>query len=400
MGDSHRVWPFYLEAFLTKFLYVIPIYSVVFYQGLALSFTQIGILMALIMIFRLLSEIPTGVVADLYGRKVSTLIGYFVIISGFVGIFFSSSFMILALYNALIGIGTAFVSGALEAWMTDNTGHKRQRPLMKLFSWRQSLNHVGLLISGFIGTWLVFSAGFGIIWLAGGLSYFLGGAALLIAKEKKIPKIHLKKHKESFKNQLRTAKNLMHGDKNLLKFLLAVVLMGFALSFTMALVWIPFLQNLGFPNVAFGFVWSLMAAVGIFAPIIGEYISRRFHARTFMGLTISLWILALFALIFVNSVTLALIILVATLLFDHAHLPIERAYFQRMLKTKVRATIGSIESLLIGVAGAIGLPLAGLAVDLVGAKETLLISGFLLIPVAILFWTLKKYANEIPAVHS
>ena len=69
--------------------------------------------------------------------------------------------------------------------------------------------------------------------------------------------------------------------------------------------------------------------------------------------------------------------------------PAERVYFHRFIKSKLRATIGSVESMLIGLIGIISMPLAGLSVDYLGAKYTILISALLMIPSAIIFFKIK-----------
>ncbi|MBB4824979.1 DHA3 family tetracycline resistance protein-like MFS transporter [Sporosarcina luteola] len=72
-----------------------------------------------------LFEIPTGVVSDLKSRKLSLIIGYFLIGFGFIieGIF--------PLFGAVIfsqiawGIGFTFTSGSQQAWIADEIGEER-----------------------------------------------------------------------------------------------------------------------------------------------------------------------------------------------------------------------------------------------------------------------------------
>ncbi|MCB0009838.1 MAG: hypothetical protein KDE04_25410, partial [Anaerolineales bacterium] len=66
-----------------------------------------------------LFEVPTGIVADLYSRRLSVIIGYFVIGLGFLleGLF--PTFIVIFLAQAVWGLGYTFISGAQDAWLAD-----------------------------------------------------------------------------------------------------------------------------------------------------------------------------------------------------------------------------------------------------------------------------------------
>jgi MFS transporter, DHA3 family, tetracycline resistance protein len=72
-----------------------------------------------------LFEIPTGVVADLYSRRLSIILGI-----GLIGISWVMEgafplFGLLLLAEIISGIGVTFTSGAIEAWITDEIGVER-----------------------------------------------------------------------------------------------------------------------------------------------------------------------------------------------------------------------------------------------------------------------------------
>lgn len=77
----------------------------------------------------LLFEIPTGVVADLYSRKRSVLIGAAIIGVGFVLQGSWPSFWPTLLAQVIWGIGYTFVSGAIQAWITDEIGEEHVQPV-------------------------------------------------------------------------------------------------------------------------------------------------------------------------------------------------------------------------------------------------------------------------------
>ena len=70
------LWPFYLEAFLGTLLFITPPFMVAYLLNLGFTASKIGVLMALAPLAAFIFEIPTGAIADLYGRKISTILGW------------------------------------------------------------------------------------------------------------------------------------------------------------------------------------------------------------------------------------------------------------------------------------------------------------------------------------
>ena len=73
-------------------------------------------------------EIPTGVVADIYSRRLSviigfTLIGFGMLLEGTFQIFF-----IILTAQIVWGIGYTFISGAQDAWLADEIGEEKLTP--------------------------------------------------------------------------------------------------------------------------------------------------------------------------------------------------------------------------------------------------------------------------------
>ena len=72
-----------------------------------------------------LFEIPTGVVADIYSRRLSVIIGTFLFGLGFLAEGLFPFFGVVLLSQVIWGLGWTFISGAHEAWITDEVGtHK------------------------------------------------------------------------------------------------------------------------------------------------------------------------------------------------------------------------------------------------------------------------------------
>ena len=69
-------------------------------------------------------EVPTGIVADVYSRKVSIIIGYMLMGLGFLVEGFFPSFLPILLAQVIWGLGYTFTSGAIQAWITDEVGEE------------------------------------------------------------------------------------------------------------------------------------------------------------------------------------------------------------------------------------------------------------------------------------
>ena len=69
-----------------------------------------------------LFEVPTGIVADVYSRRLSIIIGYVLMGVGFLIEGFFPSFLPILLAQVVWGLGYTFTSGATQAWITDEIG--------------------------------------------------------------------------------------------------------------------------------------------------------------------------------------------------------------------------------------------------------------------------------------
>jgi DHA3 family tetracycline resistance protein-like MFS transporter len=67
-------------------------------------------------------EVPTGIVADVYSRRLSIIIGYVLMGLGFLVEGFFPAFLPILLAQIIWGLGYTFTSGATQAWITDEIG--------------------------------------------------------------------------------------------------------------------------------------------------------------------------------------------------------------------------------------------------------------------------------------
>src|SRR5436190_600499 len=96
-------------------------------------------------------EVPTGIVADVYSRKVSIIIGYMLMGLGFLVEGFFPSFLPILLAQVIWGLGYTFTSGAIQAWITDEVGEEDAN---KLFLRGTQIGLFASLIGMGASTWV------------------------------------------------------------------------------------------------------------------------------------------------------------------------------------------------------------------------------------------------------
>lgn len=106
----------------TTYGFITAIYRV---QTAGLNPLQLVLVGTVLELSVFLFEIPTGLVADVYSRRLSVIIGYALIGAGFVLEGSLPLFATILLAQVLWGVGYTFISGAQDAWLADEIGEER-----------------------------------------------------------------------------------------------------------------------------------------------------------------------------------------------------------------------------------------------------------------------------------
>jgi DHA3 family tetracycline resistance protein-like MFS transporter len=108
------------------------IFSLIFTVNMVYQVTVVGLSpLQLVLVGTILEtavflfEIPTGVLADVRSRKLSVVIGYVVMGTGFLLEGSVPAFWAVALSQVVWGLGYTFTSGATQAWIADEVGEKQ-----------------------------------------------------------------------------------------------------------------------------------------------------------------------------------------------------------------------------------------------------------------------------------
>jgi MFS transporter, DHA3 family, tetracycline resistance protein len=119
---------------------VIAIY---FVQQVGLTPLQLVLVGSVMELMVFVFQVPTGIVADLYGRKLSIVIACAIMGPGTILVGAVPEFWAALVGWALWGFGVTFMSGAWEAWITDEVGAENVGPV---FVRGMQVAYIGALI--------------------------------------------------------------------------------------------------------------------------------------------------------------------------------------------------------------------------------------------------------------
>lgn len=139
------------------------LYLMLLDKGITIS--ELGILLAILTLFGLVFEIPFGTLADNFGRKKIFLFGEFFLIFAIAGFWLADNFWELAFVMMLNGMGTALISGTLDALFVEKHAveveEKRSEiNLQQAQAYFGTFQAIGLalggIIAGFLPIWFKF----------------------------------------------------------------------------------------------------------------------------------------------------------------------------------------------------------------------------------------------------
>jgi MFS family permease len=331
-----------------------------------------------------LFEIPTGVVADRWGRRVSFLCGTLTL-AATTGLYvllwqLHSVFVWWAIISALLGLGFTFFSGATEAWLVDAlTATRFDGQLEGVFARGQVVIGVMTLGGSVAGGFLAQLTNLGVPYVAR-TAILLGMfvVALIMMHDLGFTPARGKRPVAEMKRILDSS--VEHGLK--VPAVRATMLAGMFSGGVGIYVFYalqPHLLNLWGNQKAYGIaglVAALVAAAQILSGFLTPLIRRAFRRRTSALLTLEALAVAMLALIGLAGnfwVTTVLIMLWA--LAAYVGTPIRQAYLNGMIPSHERATILSFDSLINSTGGIVAQPLLGKSADVWGYQVSYLLSA-------------------------
>ncbi|MCA9385571.1 MFS transporter [Candidatus Dojkabacteria bacterium] len=163
---------YYTTTFFAHLLFVIPIW--VSYERGFLSFTEMSIMASVRLLLTAVLELPTGAFADLVGRRISVVIGFFIEAIGNIFIAFAWTKWVFWVAVITMATASALRSGADSALVYDSLKEQgKEKDFSRVLANNTLIVQFGIIISSVVAGYLFE------IW--NGLPYFLYGIALLIS---------------------------------------------------------------------------------------------------------------------------------------------------------------------------------------------------------------------------
>lgn len=150
-------------------------FLLLFFLESGMTYTQIGVLYALREIIINLFEIPSGIIADTYGRKKSLIAAFLLYILSFLIFYFFNTFYFFVAAILFYGIGDAFRTGTHKGMIMDylalnQWSHHKANYYGHTRSWSQKGSAVSALIAGCL---VLYSGSYRTIFLYSVIPYLL-----------------------------------------------------------------------------------------------------------------------------------------------------------------------------------------------------------------------------------
>ena len=352
-----------------------------------------------------LFEIPTGVVADVYSRRLSVIIGFFLMGAGFIVAGTLPALIVIVVGMAILGVGSTFVSGALSAWLVDEVGQERaSQAFLRAAQVSVIASFIGILLSILLGSVnLQFSI------MVGGILLILMAIAMTIVMPEtgftRRPASERESWHDFFATLHKGAQSIR--TSRIVLWVLVVTFMFAGFGETFGKLWqAHILDNFSLPTLGnfedivwFGIISGLSIPVTLIAT---EFARKRLDLSDNIGLVRALMLLFLAltvsALVFALSdiFILMLVGIWMTRMMMTMIAPLMETWLNQHVPSDIRATVlsmvGQVQSL--GEI-AVGGPVAGGLATIFSIRITIAVVALSLLPLTSIFLrTLRTVANQ------
>ena len=358
MQLKHNILKMYLLKAVLWFMVAMPI-IVLFFQEHGLSLTQVMFLQAIYSLSVAVFEIPSGYIADLFGRKNTIIISTIFSFIGYVIFSFYGGFFAFAIAEVLIGIGGSLMSGSDSAILYDTlleTGNTEA--YTRIEGKNYAIGNFSEATAGVLGGFLAVGSIY--------LPIYVQTAILFLSIPIALSLVETTLHKEnrldkSFKSIFKVLKFAMIDNKKLKWLIVYSSAMGVA---TLSVAWFaqPFFKQVNVPLAYFGILWAGLNFSAGFTSLN----SHKFNQNKEKGKMLFYLALAMIgALLFVgfNMTLFGLFFIVSIYLLRGIVTPILRHAINENTTSNKRATVLSIRSFIIRISFAIFAPILGFLAD-------------------------------------
>ena len=382
--EFRLLWPFYITALVSSsFSVAVPVWVIFFQKNF--SFLQISFALSLQSIAAILFEIPSGAVADVFGRKASVVTG--IVLQGLLWLALPFIDHDLLLYAAffLMGLLRTLESGADKAWMVDWLKENQKGKLIReMFIKIHSLHSAGTVVSSLVASILLFSQEMRSLFFVQGCGYIIESFLLFFFAKESLHQGKRMRMGALIANAVKTTKAgvcFVRGSKDF----------G-------CIAWQPLLVDLSLPMEHLGIVFSIAGAVGIIAPFFAKVLLKKYRRESdYLTATNLVEFLFIFSLCLIHKpyVTFGVMVYLFAMLISDLQLPIMSSCFQSLIPSRIRATVASVQSVVFAVFSLIVTAVGGLLMDRYGPRTAMVCLSFLLIPAAFFYMRIKESSSRL-----
>ena len=374
----------------------------VVYQVVVAHLDPLGLLLvgSVLELTCLLFQVPTGLLADTYSRKLAVVAGTVLVGTGFMVEGLLPNFWAILAAQVIWGAGASLADGAEDAWITEEVGTTRASGL---FLRGSQVGQVAALVGMVAGVALA-TVRLNLPIVLGGLLTLLLGVALffLMTEEKFTPaRRHVNGDLAGMVAKGRETLAVIRAKPVLLSILLITAIAGASSEGFDRLFQVHLLRDVGLPHVtgvnplywfAFLTFGSVVLGLGV-TELARRRLDLQQHRVAVRALFLSTTILSAAVVAFAFAPSFPAAVLAYWVARNAARVwdPIQRAWLNQSLEPATRATLFSVD----GQANALGQIASGPALGLLARTSipaAIAVSGALLLPALAVFYRESRRA--------
>lgn len=389
MTRTERVYYLVFGLYTQWGWFMAPVYPL-FLLGLGLDLFQMNVVLAIYLTSVFVFEVPTGAVADVFGRKLSFLLSCAVRACAFALYARADSFADCVVAEVLDALGSTLATGALDAWAIDGMKAEGGRtPTDRFFARAQTLSRIVMVVGGVASGYLAMIS-FRLNWSVAAIGFVVTGVlAALLMKEAPRTRAEAATARAAYWDTVRTGVAIVRGSRELR----ILCVLSFALVFAAVpthMTWPARLREItGGEMWILGWVWAFINVTAMLGSYALPHLLTRFRREHVLVFS-AVWrgAMLLIAALSGSFVPVFFGVLLQEAAFGLSE-PIVLSWINDRIGPEQRATIISVRSMFVTLGGAIGLICLGLVARGYGIPLAWAISALLLLLTAPWFLLLR-----------
>jgi len=368
-----NIWKYYLATALVHFAFFTPIIQLFFLDN-NLTITKIAFLGVIWSVVRIILEVPSGILADKWGRKKVLIISSIFAILYVVMLIGASNYWIFCVASILSAVSYSFLSGTDTAFFYDTLKQlKREKEFEKLWA-RQHIYKQLPLILAFVSSGFLYK--FSPL-LPFQLSLIFLIASLIVILTLKEPKYHKPIEEVNvFTHFKLSMKHIL--DNNFLKTILiftVIFSIGSDLSYGYGQI---YLKQLALPVVLFGIAYTFKSLLVTIAANLAPSLRKKLSYSNMFGLQIILITILFYVMVLTKNYFVGALCFILIAIPHGFFIISKSSYVNKHTPSHRRATIESMFSFVVALTILIIEPTTGYLADLYTIKFPFLLIAIIL----------------------